>query len=140
MRVAIPVKNLDTGRNNIADTLDANGNICLYDNDTTEIHWLKVRDLAANLGDLLPALESRSVTEILSVNMHPMALKVFVNRGFQVYRTQGSNLRYNLSLWKAERLPKFDMHELMSKSQGCGGTCDSCNTACDTTEESLEKI
>ena len=132
MRIAIPVKNLDSGRNNIANTLDANGHLCLYDKDTTELHWLKVSELAANLGDLLPALEQHSVTEILSVNMHPMALKVLVNKGFNVYRTQGSNLRYNLSLWKAERLTKFGMKELMTESQLCGGGCDNCDTTCET--------
>lgn len=135
MRIAIPVKNLDTGRNNIANTLDANGHLCLYDKETAELHWLKVSDLAANLGDLLPALEQQSVTEILSVNMHPMALKVLVNKGFHVYRTQGSNLRYNLSLWKAERLPKFGMNELLADAQLCGGVCDSCDTTCDSSSE-----
>lgn len=131
-RVAIPVKNLDSGRNHIAKTLDANGHLCLYDKDTTELHWLKVSDLAANLGDLLPALEQQSVTEILSANMHPMALKVLVNKGFKVYRTHGSNLRYNLSLWKAERLPIFGMQALMAEAQLCGGACDSCDTTCES--------
>lgn len=131
-RIAIPVKNLDSGRNNIANTLDANGHLCLYDKDTTELHWLKVSELAANLGDLLPALEQQSVTEILSVNIHPMALKVLVNKGFRVYRTQGSNLRYNLSLWKAERLSTFGMQELMAETELCGGTCDSCDTTCES--------
>lgn len=134
MRVAIPIKNLDSGRNNIANTLDANGHLCLYDKDTTELLWLKVSDLAANLGDLLPALEQQSVTEILSISMHPMALKVLVNKGFRVYRTQGSNLQYNLSLWKAERLPKFGMQDLMAEAQLCGGTCSSCDTTCETPE------
>jgi len=135
MRVAIPVKNLDSGRNNIANTLDANGHLCLYDKDTTELHWLKVSDLAVNLGELLPALEKHSVTEILSVNMHPMALKVLVNKGFSVYRTNGSNLRYNLSLWKAERLRKFEMKELMTETQLCGGGCESCDTTCDSVDK-----
>lgn len=137
MRIAIPVKNLDSGRNNIADTLDANGHLCLYDKSTTEIHWMKVSDLAANLSDLLPALEKHAVTEILSVNMHPMALKVLVSKGFCVYRTRGSNLRYNLSLWKAERLPKFDLKTLMTESQRCGGGCERCDTACETDHKQI---
>lgn len=132
LKVAIPVKNSDSGRNNIAKTLDANGHLCLYDKETFELNWLKVSDLAANLGDLLPALEQQSVTEILSVNMHPMALKVLINKGFRVYRTQGSNLRYNLSLWKAERLSKFGMQDLMAESQLCSGACSSCDTTCET--------
>ena len=135
MRVAIPVKNLDSGRNNIANTLDANGHLCLYDKDTTELHWLKVSDLAVNLGELLYALEQHSVTEILSVNMHPMALKVLVNKGFSVYRTNGSNLRYNLNLWNAERLHKFEMKELMTETQLCGGGCESCDTTCDSVDK-----
>ncbi len=134
MRIAIPVKNAEAGRHNIAKTLDANGHLCLFDNDTAELQWHKVSDLAGNLGDLLPALEKQSVTDIFSVNMHPMALKVLVNKGFNVYRAQGSNLRYNLSLWKAARLPKFGMNELMAEAQGCKGGCESCETICDTTD------
>ena len=135
MLIAIPVKNAETGRNSIAKTLDANGHLCLYDKETCELDWMKVSELASNLGDLLPALEKRSVTEIFSVNMHPMALKVLVNKGFVVYRAQGSNLQYNLSLWKAERLPTFGMRELMSEMKGCDGGCEACETVCETTEE-----
>lgn len=135
MRIAIPVKNLDSGRNSIAKTLDANGHLCLYDTQTSELKWLKVSELASNLGELLPALEKHSVTEICSVGMHPMALKVLVNKGFIVYRAQGSNLRYNLSLWKAERLSTFGMKELMAETMGCGGGCESCETDCETTEK-----
>lgn len=135
MRIAIPVKDLHSGRNNIAKTLDANGHLCFYDQATTELNWMKVSELADNLGELLPALEQRSVTDILSLNMHPMALKVLINKGFKVYRTQGSNLQYNLSLWKAERLPPFILQDLMAETSMCGGTCDSCDTTCEPTSD-----
>jgi len=132
MRIAIPVKDLHAGRNNIAKTLDANGHLCLYDQVTTELNWMKVSELADNLGELLPALEQQSVTEILSLNMHPMALKVLINKGFRVYKTQGSNLQYNISLWKAERLPPFILQDLMVETSMCGGSCGSCDTTCET--------
>lgn len=135
MRIAIPVKNLESGRNSIAKTLDANGHLCLYDKVTDELKWIKVSELANNLGDLLPALEKQSVTEIFSVNMHPMALKVLVNKGFVVFRAQGSNLQYNLSLRKVERLTPFGMRELMAEVSGCGGGCEACETDCEPMEE-----
>lgn len=133
MRIAIPVKNLDSGRNLIAKSLDANGHLCLYDQKTNELKWLKISDIASDMGALLPALEKASVTEIVSGSLHPMALKVLVNRGFEVYRSQGSNLQYNLSLRKAERLQPFNMAELMAETSGCGSNCSTCETTCEVT-------
>jgi predicted Fe-Mo cluster-binding NifX family protein len=135
MRIAIPVKNLDSGRNLIAKSLDANGHLCLYDQMTNELRWLKISDLASNLAELFPALEKASVKEIVSPSLHPMALKVLKNRGFEVYRSQGSNLQYNLSLRKAERLMPFSMAELLAGASGCGSSCSSCETTCEAPEK-----
>jgi hypothetical protein len=132
MRIAIPVADLGKGKNIIAGTLSAIGQLCLYDVEARDCLWLKVSELAPNLGELLPALESRSVTDIISAKMQPMALKVLVNRGFQVYQSHGSDLNENIRLHAQNGLCRFDMQELLADAQLCGGACDSCDTTCET--------
>jgi len=135
MKIAIPVTDLNSGRNTIAATLSATGQLCLFDRESNDLSWMKVSDLAVNLGDLLPALEKRSITDILSANMQPMALKVLVNKGFRVYQSNGTDLFENLNSWKDERLSYFNMQQLLSETNACGGVCDSCNTTCETSEK-----
>jgi hypothetical protein len=133
MRVAIPVTDLSAdGRQVVAATLNATGYMCLYDLETDSCQWLSVSELAPNLGELLPALGHRSVTDIISVNMQPMALKVLVNKGFKVFKSSGNNLYENIRLHTAHHLTCFDMEQLLAETNLCSGACGDCDTTCET--------
>jgi hypothetical protein len=133
MRVAIPVTDLSAnGRQVVAATLNATGYMCLYDLETTNYQWLRVSELAPNLGELLPALGHRSVTDIISVKMQPMALKVLVNKGFKVFKSSGNNLDENIRLYIAHHLTCFEMEQLLAETDHCSGACGDCDTTCET--------
>jgi len=130
MNIAIPILDTELNKNIIASNLDVNGCICLYDCDRDAGLWIKTMDLAPNMGKLLPALEQKTVSAIITEKIHPMALKILVNKGFEVYRSQGNELTKNIRLFNEKALIPFNMEAAMGFAAVCGGECNSCGTEC----------
>jgi predicted Fe-Mo cluster-binding NifX family protein len=133
MKIAIPVVNVDTQRNNIASSLSVIGSMCIYDTLKHSGSWMRTLDLAPNMGELLPALEREDVSVIITRQVQPMALKVLVNKGFMVYKSSGNQLEDNIMLYSLDKLSTFDMGAAMEFATICGGECDDCKTDCDET-------
>jgi predicted Fe-Mo cluster-binding NifX family protein len=128
MNIAIPVTDLEKNKNIISDGLSATGQICIYNSCTNEATWMKTSDLAANMGELLSALEKKAVSDIITSRIQPMALKVLVNKGFHVYKSIGNLLNENILQFNQKKLPFFDMESAMANISICGGACDICST------------
>src|SRR5665647_270697 len=109
MKIAIPVINTDLQRNNIAGSLSVLGSLCIYDTAKNLGSWMDTLDLASNMGELLPALEHEKVSTIITLQVQPMALKVLVNKGFEVFKADGNQLEDNIQLFNLNELAKFDM-------------------------------
>ena len=133
MKIAIPVVDIDLLRNRIAGSLNVIGFICIYDTVIGEGRWMRTLDLAPNMGELLPALERENISTIISRQVQPMALKVLVNKGFCVYKSNGDMLDNNIGLLIKNELFLFDMEAAMANAAVCGGACDSCSTDCEET-------
>jgi len=133
MKIAIPVVDTDLLRNRIAGSLNVIGFICIYDTVIGEGRWMRTLDLAPNMGELLPALERENISTIISRQVQPMALKVLVNKGFCVYKSNGDMLDNNIGLLIKNELFLFDMEAAMANAAICGGACDSCSTDCEET-------
>ena len=133
MKIAIPVINTDIQKTSIAASLSVLGSLCIYDMIKNEGRWMKTMDLAPNMGELLPALEKESVSTIITRQLQPMALKVLVNKGFEVFKADGNRLEDNILLYNLNELAHFDMEAAMQFATICGGECDDCKTDCETT-------
>ena len=132
MRIAIPVIDKDLHRNRIAGGLNVIGYVCIFDTGSGEGRWMKTLDLAPNMGELLPALESENVSTIISRQVQPMALKVLVNKGFSVYKSVGDLLDENIRMLIKNELVTFDMEAAGTNAAVCGGACGVCTTDCET--------
>ncbi|MBV5284301.1 MAG: hypothetical protein JZU53_17905 [Paludibacter sp.] len=133
MKIAIPVINTDIQKTSIAASLSVLGSLCIYDTIKNEGRWMKTMDLAPNMGELLPALEKECVSTIITRQLQPMALKVLVNKGFEVFKADGNRLEDNIQLYNLNELAHFDMEAAMQFATICGGECDDCKTDCETT-------
>jgi len=131
MKIAIPVVDKDLLRNRIAGSLNVIGFICIYDTVIRKGHWMKTLELAPNMGELLPALERENISTIISRQVQPMALKVLVNKGFSVYKSNGDVLDDNIGMLIKNELLLFDMEAAMTNTVVCGGACGVCSTDCD---------
>lgn len=136
MKIAIPVIDKDLQRNRIAGSLSVIGSVCIYDTDAGQGSWMKTLDLAPNMGELLPALERNDISTIITRQVHPMALKVLVNRGIEVFKSVGDELDANIAFFANGELIPFDMDAAMKFATVCGGECDDCKTDCEETTPS----
>jgi len=133
MKIAIPVVDKDLLRNRIAGSLNVIGFVCIYDTVIGEGRWMRTLELAPNMGELLPALERENISTIISRQVQPMALKVLVNKGFSVYKSNGDMLDDNVGKLLKNELLLFDMEAAMANAAVCGGACDACSTDCEET-------
>jgi|GEM_PF-437300 len=130
MRIVIPVIDLEEKKHLISGGLNSTGQLCIYDTITEEFLWLKTSKLAQNMGELLPALEQQEISVIITSKIQPMALKVLVNKGFKVYKSEGILLNENIKHYNQKNLSFFDMESAMSDALLCGGSCAVCSTDC----------
>ena len=135
MKIAIPVIDKDMQRNRIAGSLSVIGSLCIYDTETQEGTWMKTLDLAPNMGELLPAFERNSISTIITKQVHPMALKVLVSKGIEVFKSVGDELDANIRFLSDNKLILFDMEAAMKFAAVCGGECSDCKTDCDDEKE-----
>lgn len=132
MHIAIPILDSNLNTNTIAASLNVNGSLCLYDTALNRRKCLQTTELAANMGDLLPALEAIAISVIITRQIHPMALKVLVNKGFEVYKAKGDVLDENIQYYNEQKLDLYSYETAMELATVCGGECTSCvTTVCD---------
>ena len=136
MKIVIPVVDKELQRNEIAGSLTVIGSLCIYDTDLKNGSWIKTLDLAPNMGELLPAFERNNISTIITKQIHPMALKVLVNRGILVYKSIGNELDKNILLLSNNELIPFDMEAAMQYATICGGECGDCKTECEDEKKS----
>jgi predicted Fe-Mo cluster-binding NifX family protein len=131
MKIAIPVIDKDLQRNRIAGSLSVIGCLCIYDTEMQEGRWMKTLDLAPNMGELLPAFERNNISIIITKQVHPMALKVLVSKGIEVFKSVGDELDTNIHFLNNNELIPFDMEAAMKFAAVCGGECGDCKTECE---------
>lgn len=132
MIVALPIIDIASNRNILASGLNVNGSICLYDTDFNSYECMKTLELAENMEELLPALERRDISVIITRQIHPMALKILANKGFEVYKAIGNTLDENITFYQNKKLDLYSHNAAMELATVCGGECTTCATdVCD---------
>lgn len=138
MKLALPVLDTLQNRQILAGGLNANGFLCVFDTRKDEGCWLKIAELAENMADLLPALQKLDVSAIITRQLHPMALKILINKGFNVYKAQGNELSQNINLYRNHTLEPYSHEAAMALADVCGGECSTCSTdVCDDEKKQL---
>ena len=128
MKVVIPVIDKEQNRYTIANGFNEKGCICVYDSVANDIVWYEPSNVAENLANLLPELAKREILQVITTGIKPMALNVFCNSGFTVYRSYGDNLMVNIELFNKESLPIYEMKVSLEDAAACGGSCHSCSS------------
>jgi predicted Fe-Mo cluster-binding NifX family protein len=137
MKIAIPIIDVTENKYTLANGLSVTGFLCLFDVDKNAGRWVKTLDLAPDMGQLLYELERKAVGAIITSKIHPMALKVLVNKGFDVYQSGGETVGENIRLYNECKLKKFSYKKAMDFANICDSECSDCSTTtCDTKPQS----
>lgn len=135
MKIAIPIIDATENKYMLANGLSVTGFLCLFDIDKNAGRWVKTLDLAPDMGQLLSELERKAVGAIITSKIHPMALKVLVNKGFDVYQSGGETVGENIRLYNESKLKKFSYKKAMDFANICDSECGDCSTTtCETSK------
>lgn len=140
MKIAIPIIDSKTNKYTIASSLNVNGYLCLYDIESNAGRWMKTIDLATDMGELLQELERKTITAIITKQIHPMALKVLANKGFEVFQSDGNSLSKNIRAFNDNKLKKFNYKKALDYANLCGGACSSCDTECSDEKKAIVEL
>ena len=126
MKVFIPVIDSSRHRYKIADGFNESGAICIFDTKDNHVTWYESKGTSAGDAEMLEELKSSGVVNLITPTIQPMALKVFSDKGFAVYKSVGDDLMVNLELIKIRCLPLYGLEESMSNITPCFSDCTSC--------------
>jgi len=127
MKVIIPVINKNDARNKLAGGFHNAQYLCIYDWHHHSYEWLSIDELTEKPGNLTLALKKRGIYTVISPQMPLMALGLFVESGFRVYRAIGTDLEENIQYFLENQLKPFEVFDAMSIS-ACSLECSSCHS------------
>jgi predicted Fe-Mo cluster-binding NifX family protein len=131
MKVFIPVVDGQLNRYQIADGFSSSGSVCVYDTDENEVVWYQSAQEPVGQSTILEELRTSGVVHVITSSMAPMALKVFSDCGFTVFRSIGRDLMANIEFLKMACLPIYGLGDAFGATSGCKSTCSSCpSTVC----------
>ncbi len=131
MKVILPVVNDSDAKKDLAEGFHNAACVCIYDCDTNNYQWLLTSQLASKPGNLSLELKRRGISTIIAGSMSLMALGLFTEGGFFVYKSNGDDLYENIQMCLAEKLEPFTLQSVDELKNNCSSTaCKSCSSSC----------
>lgn len=133
MKVIIPVKDESV----VAAGFNATADVCIFDlNKQMDeaccfIPWRKIIPAGSKI---TKQLKDQDIYAVLTVEMQLMALNLFRENGIAVYKSDGIDLKHNLSLLSEGNLSYYSVEDALENKKICGGECSEC-----TTDDNCEK-
>ena len=114
----------------IAEGFHTTDILCVYEIETGRMEWIDAEELTQYSGNLTEELKRRDIRYIITNEMSFMALGLFLDGGFTVWKSRGNDLLYNLTHFKNGELDLFTVNSSFKKSSCVGESCHSCNEVC----------
>lgn len=131
MKAIIPVMDREANKMLVAEGFHTTDIMCVYNMDTEEKEWIDSSDLCQFSSNITEELEKRGVDSVITNEMAFMALGLFTDGGFSVWKSRGNDLLYNLNLFKNGELEPFLSNSAFKKNSCSSGSCSTCETTCD---------
>jgi predicted Fe-Mo cluster-binding NifX family protein len=72
-------------------------------------------------------LKELNIANIITKDIHFLALSVFKGSGMNVYKSEGENLQENILYFQKKELKEYESDDFDNSSL-CSGTCSTCST------------
>ena len=128
MKIIIPVRGNKDPKDMIVQGFHNSKIACIYNcvDDTCE--WIETNAMGDKDGNLSLTLKSKGIYTIISNHMPLMALGLFVESVFCVYKAKSLRVEENIKLFNMNQLERYSARSDDSTSI-CSGSCGSCNTS-----------
>ncbi|MFB6343026.1 NifB/NifX family molybdenum-iron cluster-binding protein [Saccharicrinis sp. FJH2] len=132
MKVIIPVVDTERSRNVLAKSFHNAEFASVYDTDSRMVEWIETSSISEDVGNISIGLKKMGIYAVISQQMPPMALGLFVESGINVYRAEGDDLQENILYFIDEELELFSSQMAFETTPSCGSSCNSCSsTSCE---------
>ena len=122
MRYIIPVVNIEELKFKIAETLNLNHHMCLYDIETDKMDWIQF----SNITNWTEMFREHNIDGIVTRNINVMALKLLTRNKFIILHTENDSVNDTIKSLCNNELKIFTEENISSDS--CSGTCTTCDT------------
>ena len=129
MKVIIPVIDNTKAKNKIASGFHNAEYVCIHDYSTHSSEWVATKTIIRHMGNLSIELKQREIYTVISPFVSLMTLRLFIESGLKVYRSNGDSVPENIQLLLENQLEEFTVQSALGIA-ACIGSCDSCNTTC----------
>ncbi len=129
MYVIIPVTGDGSKKNVIASGFTSVHHACLYNTDSMECAWIHLNELRTTAGNIVEGFRKHRIKFIITTDMKPMALGLFVDNEIIVFQAEGKDLDKNIQLFNEGRLCLLNPYMALSKVS-CQSKCERCVSTC----------
>lgn len=131
MKVLFPVVDNEINKDVLASGFHETKDVCIFDSDERSFQHMCIDEIGSSMRSLPQALTELNVSSIISTQMRPLALQIFLRCGLDVYQASGTDVSENLDLFKDGELDQYSIESSRELLAGCGGSCHSCSsTSC----------
>lgn len=134
MKIAIPVVNSNDQKYSIAPGFNVTPYFCIYDSGEGEYFWMHTDEVLENGENIVTYFRKQNLSAIITTMMKPMALRLFNRMGISVYKSENVDLVSNIMSFEHQELNYLSAEDAIANSNACGGSCNTCDTTCDSKE------
>ncbi len=128
MTVIIPVVDDCNNKLTIADGFNTSKHVCLYDTDQKTFRWMDSTHTINLEGNVVAELNRMNISGVITSHIKMMALRLFKENSIKVYKSEGTELEYNIGLFDNQKLPNYSLFDAIGNG-GCDSGCGSCASA-----------
>lgn len=129
MKVILPVIDDKENRNYLSGSFHNARYVCIYDTENGEMEWYSIDEICEHMGNLTLALKKMGIKAVICSQMSLMALGLFLESGFNVYRSASEKVSENIRLLNEQQLRRFEVYDAIS-FLSCSGGCNTCSSSC----------
>jgi predicted Fe-Mo cluster-binding NifX family protein len=127
MKVILPVTNNDTAKSSIASSFHNTEYVCIYDLIGRTYEYVAAKNFSSS-NDLSTEFKRNGIGTIISNQMAPMALKLFAENGFNVYKAQSEGIEENIGFLINNQLELMNF-QLAKSMSDCSSSCGTCSSS-----------
>ncbi|MFT3738331.1 MAG: NifB/NifX family molybdenum-iron cluster-binding protein [Breznakibacter sp.] len=129
MQVIFPVINNSDKRMVLAKGFHNTNWICVYDSENHKCNWFDADSLKVHSGNLANELKAQGIEAVVTADISFMALALFLDSGFAVYKAASDDIAQNIKMLEEEKLPFFGLHTAI-KNTCSSNSCHKCEGMC----------
>lgn len=101
---------------------------CIYDLDTESSSVFSLND-SNSIYLSISDIKKQDIQIIITPNLRPMAAKILFENEIEVYKSSGTIVKENISLYKRSLLNDFTLAMIENQKDCSSNTCSSCSSS-----------